>query len=89
MLSLGTYRGELYDIGYDRPETHAVQKGEVMYYAFYAPSYTGKVELRGLDKKSYSVMDYVNNKSLGNLKGPNAELEVSFVKHLLIEAKPN
>lgn len=88
MLSLGTYRGELYDIGYDRPETHAVQKGTVMYYAFYAPSYTGVVELRGLDKRSYRIMDYVNNKDLGTIKGPKAELKVSFNKHLLIEVKP-
>ena len=88
MLSLGTYRGDLYDIGYDRPETHAVQKGTAMYYAFYAPSYTGVVVLKGLEKKSYKVMDYVNNKSLGTVKGPQAELKVSFTKHLLIEVKP-
>ncbi len=88
MLSLGTYRGELYDIGYDRPETHAVQKGSTMYYAFFAPSFTGVVELRGLDKQSYRVMDYVNNKDLGTIKGPRAELKVSFNRNLLIEVKP-
>ena len=25
-LAQGTYRGELYDIGFDQPETHAVEK---------------------------------------------------------------
>jgi hypothetical protein len=46
------------------------------------------VILKGLDKKSYQVLDYVNNKSLGTVKGPQAELKVSFDKHLLIEVKP-
>jgi alpha-galactosidase len=31
MLSRGEYLGELYDIGFDRPETHAVRKGDCMY----------------------------------------------------------
>jgi len=88
MLSKGIYRGDLYDIGYDRPETHAVQKGDVMYYAVYSPSYTGQIELRGLENRTYEVVDYENNKNLGAVKGPQADLDVSFKKHLLIEVKP-
>jgi hypothetical protein len=34
--SEGEYLGSLYDIGYDRPEAHAIRKGEAFYYAFYA-----------------------------------------------------
>lgn len=88
MISKGTYRGDLYDIGYDRPETHAVQKGDIMYYAVYNPDYTGQIELRGLQNRNYQVVDYVNNKDLGTVKGPHAELKVSFKEHLLIEVKP-
>ena len=88
MLSKGNYRGDLYDIGYDRPEMHAVQKGSTMYYAVYSPSYSGQIELRGLDNKMYQVVDYVNNKDLGTVKGPKATLDVSFKKYLLIEVKP-
>lgn len=88
MLPFGTYRGELYDIGYDRPETHAIQKEDAMYYAFYDSTYTGKVTLRGLADRNYQVTDYENNKVLGNVRGPDAGLDVSFNRHLLIEVKP-
>lgn len=87
MLSKGLYRGDLYDIGYDRPEAHAVQKDGTMYYAFYAPSYDGDVELRGLEKGIYSVMDYENDRDLGTVSGPTGKLKVSFTTHLLVEVK--
>lgn len=88
MLSRGEYRGELYDIGFDRPEAHAIRKGASMYYAFYAPDWDGKVELRGLASRPYQVTDYENGRDLGTVRGPVAELEVRFAKHLLLEVKP-
>jgi len=88
MLSKGVYRGELYDIGYDRPEAHAIQKGSTIYYAFYAPIYEGEVELRGLGQGVYKVYDYVNGKALGKVSGEEKKLQVSFKKHLLIEVTP-
>ena len=47
-LSGGEYLGTLYDIGFDRPEAHAIRKGDTLYYAFFAPRHDGVVELRGL-----------------------------------------
>jgi alpha-galactosidase len=88
MLSRGEYLGGLYDIGFDRPETHAIRKDGAMYYAFYAPHWDGKVVLRGLAGRRYRVIDYVNNKDLGTVRGPFAGLAVSFDQHLLLEAKP-
>lgn len=88
MLSRGEYLGELYDIGFDRPEAHAIRKGANMYYAFYAPQYQGKVELRGLARRTYRVTDYVNNRELGTVRGPTGTLEARFTQHLLIEAAP-
>ncbi|HSD63737.1 MAG TPA: hypothetical protein VLB50_08055, partial [Ignavibacteriaceae bacterium] len=88
MLPLGNYRGDLYDIGFDRPETHAVEKGKIMYYAFYAPEYEGEVELRGLESSSYKVTDYVNNTDLGMINGPTRNLKVKFNKYLLIKVEP-
>ena len=88
MLSKGTYRGELYDIGYDLPETHAISKGNNMFYAFYAPDYKGKVELRGLDARKYVIHDYENNKDLATVQGPVASIDVQFSKHLMLEADP-
>lgn len=89
MLSNGIYRGDLYDIGYDRPETHVIRKGDTMYYSFYDSSFTGSVELRGLEKHSYKIYDYVNDKYLGDVQGSFAKLNVDFKKYLLIKVVPD
>ena len=60
MLSTGEYRGELYDIGFDKPETHVVAKAATLHYAFYAPQWDGTVELRGLDQGRYRLTDPFN-----------------------------
>jgi alpha-galactosidase len=92
MLSRGEYLGELYDVGFDRPEAHAIRKDGRMYYAFFAPRaaprFTGEVELRGLQAAGYVVRDYVAGKELGRLSGPTARLRVDFKQHLLLEATP-
>jgi alpha-galactosidase len=88
MLSQGQYLGQLYDIGFDVPETHVIQKQQTRYYAFYARHWKGPVELRGLDDRKYVVVDYVNGKSLGTVSGHNAKLAVTFDQHLLLEVRP-
>jgi alpha-galactosidase len=86
-LSEGTYDGALYDIGFDRPEAHAIRKDGALYYAFYAPRYDGPVELRGLEAgKTYRVRDYVNGRDLGTVTGPVATLTARFERSLLLEA---
>ncbi len=88
MLSKEEYLGQLYDIGYDLPETHVIKKGDILHYAFYAKSYAGVVELRGLENKTYQINDYVNGISYGEVKGPIAEIDAKFTQYLLIEAVP-
>jgi len=88
MLSRGEYEGTLYDLGFDKPETHAIRKDGRMYYSFFAPQWSGKVTLRGLAARTYRVTDYVDGKDLGTVRGPSGALEIKFEKHLLIEAKP-
>lgn len=87
-LSEGTYLGTLYDIGFDRPETHAIRKGDKLYYAFFATQFAGQVELRGLGAGNYRVHDYEADRELGVVQGPVAHLSVGFKRHLLIEALP-
>ncbi len=88
MISKGIYRGDLYDLGYDYPETHCIQKDDTMYYAFYNPDFNGEVELRGLDaNKKYIVTDYFNNKDLGTINGNQPKLKIAFKEFLLIEVK--
>ena len=81
----GAYLGTLYDIGFDKPETHVIAKGDARYYAFYAKNYHGAVELRGLQTRRYRVRDYVHDRDLGEVQGPLAKLPVSFTQSLLIE----
>jgi len=87
-LSNADYRGELYDIGYDKPETHTVQKGDTLFYAFYANNWNGELELRGLENKTYKIIDYVNDRFISNVDGKSAKLNFNFNKYLLIKAVP-
>jgi alpha-galactosidase len=87
-LSEGEYLGGLYDIGFDRPEAHAIRKGDGFYYAFYAKHFEGPLELRGLGAGRYRVRDYVNDKDLGVVSGPAARLAAAFRGYLLLEARP-
>jgi alpha-galactosidase len=88
MLSRGEYLGDLYDIGFDRPETHAIRKGGEMYYAFFARHWSGSIELRGLQDRTYHIVDYVSNKDFGSVHGPKAKISAHFDQQLLLEAQP-
>jgi alpha-galactosidase len=88
MLPLGTYRGELYDIGFDRPETHAIEKDGRLYYAFFADRWSGPVALRGLRTVSYRIRDYFNERDLGIVSGAQGRVPVTFDRFLLLEAIP-
>jgi alpha-galactosidase len=88
MLSRGKYLGDLYDIGFDRPEAHVIRKGDEMYYAFFARHWSGRIELRGLQDRGYHIVNYVDGKDLGSVRGPRASISTTFNQHLLIEARP-
>ena len=86
-LPEGEYIGDLYDIGFDKPEGHVVRKDGKVYYAFFAKSFNGPLELRGLGAKKYRVTDYVHRRDLGAVTGPVAKLNVKFDQSLLIEVQ--
>jgi len=88
MLPRGIYRGELYDIGFDKPETHVIEKAGRLYYAFYADTWQGEIVLRGLGSGSYSVRDYYNDRDLGTTSSARNRLKVTFEGFLLLEATP-
>ena len=87
MLSTGTYRGELYDIGFDKPEAHVVAKGETLHYAFYAPEWRGDVELRGLGRGRYRLTDPFKGVSLGTVDAQHNAVTLAFEKVQLIVAE--
>jgi len=86
MLSKGDYLN-LYDLTFDKPETHAIQKDGKMYYAFYADQWSGEIELRGLDKdREYTVHEYTSDdKKTYTIKGSNPYINPSFTRDYLIE----
>jgi alpha-galactosidase len=90
-LAEGEYLN-LYDLAFDAPEAHAIRANGKVYYAFYAGAvaqrYHGSIVLRGLEAQAYRVHDYVNDRDLGVVQGPEATLDVMFSGALLIEAIP-
>ncbi len=88
MFSDGEYLN-LYDIAYQKPEMHVVNKNGVIYYGIFADNFNGEVELRGLSSSQYEVINYVDNVTLGKVEGPNAKLNIEFKNYLLIKCVPN
>jgi len=92
MLSKGEFR-DLYVYGYDNPEAYAIEKDGKMYYAFFTDSgksFKGEVELRGLKRGDYSIVDYVDGKDFGGMLVSGSavpKLKVDFKDHLLLEVK--
>ena len=85
MLSKGEYLN-LYDLGYDKPETHVIEKEGKMYYAFYADDWDGEIVLKGLENKKYTVCEYTDD-SLENYQvdGSDPVINISFKGSYLIE----
>jgi alpha-galactosidase len=88
MLPRGEYLGGLYDIGFDRPEAHAIAKDGAMYYAFYAKSWDGPLQLRGLGKARYRVRDLFNGADLGTVDARANTIPARFERFLLLQAAP-
>jgi alpha-galactosidase len=87
MLPKGEYLGHLYDIAFDKPEGHAIAKDGAMYYAFYAPSYSGRVELRGLSAGRWRVRDLFNETDLGTVDAQSNGVNAKFERFLLLRAE--
>jgi len=89
MLPKGEYLGHLYDIGFDKPEAHAIAKDGRLHYAFFAERWDAPVSLRGLDPgRRYRLTDAFTGHPLGTAEGPVATLPVRFAHALLVEATP-
>jgi alpha-galactosidase len=87
-LAEGRYRGELYDLGFDKPETHVVEQGGALHFAFYAERWDGPVTLRGLNSGRWKLRDSLTGKELGVVSAEKPTLPVRFTHSLLIEARP-
>ncbi len=86
MLSKGEYLN-LYDLAFDKPETHVVRKDNRLYYAFYADKWNGgSITLKGLENKKYTVCEYTgDDMKTYTLDGSNPVITPSFEGSYLIE----
>ena len=86
MLSKGEYLN-LYDLTFDKPETHVVRKDNRLYYAFYADKWNGgSITLKGLENKKYTVCEYTgDDMKTYILDGSNPVITPSFEGSYLIE----
>lgn len=88
MLPKGQYLGALYDIGFDKPEAHAISKDGAMYYSFYAADWNGPVQLRGLGEGRYRVRDLFNEADVGEVGADSDTLHLAFKRFILLQATP-
>ena len=88
MLPKGRYLGSLYDIGFDKPEGHAIAKDGALHYAFFADHWNGPIELRGLDTGLYRLTEPLTGKDLGTAGPTDHRLTAKFDHALLVEARP-
>ena len=88
MLSQGDFQN-LYVTGFDDPEGYVIQKNGKTYYAFFSPQpdkpWKGELDLRGLKRGRFSVVDYAEGKKLGTVVSPRLRFEVQFTGYLLLE----
>ena len=89
MLPKGRYLGGLYDIGFDKPEAHAIEKDGVLHYAFYADRWSGPIALHGLGEGDYTLVDAFSGRSLGTASRARSTIDATFERALLIRATPN
>ena len=87
-LAEGRYRGELYDLGLDKPETHVVEQGGALHYAFYAGQWDGPVTLRGLGPGRWRVRESLTGRELGSVSASQPVLALRFTHSLLVEVRP-
>jgi alpha-galactosidase len=83
----------LYDMGWDYPEGHAMRRGDSLFYGFFIERdgmFDGNLELRGLAPGvNYRIIDYENATTLGTVPGgPEAAVKARFKSHILLEAAP-
>jgi alpha-galactosidase len=83
-LSEGDYLN-LYDIAYDRPETHVIRKGETYYYSFFSGEhFQGRVELRGLPKGRYRASDLLTGNDISDVRPDSPYLKLDFDRSAII-----
>jgi len=84
-MSDGEYLN-LYDIAFDKPETHLIKKGNEFYYSFFSETdFTGTIIFRGLTKGKYSVKDLLTGEKLDEVSSKHPSMQITFQSSLLLK----
>jgi alpha-galactosidase len=84
-MSEGRYLN-LYDIAFDKPETHVIRKGDSFYYSFFTPKhFDGTVQLRGLSAGLYKAYDLYSGKLIEQFSSKDPYLAINFDRYLIIK----
>lgn len=84
-MSLGEYLN-LYDIAYDKPETHVIRKGDIYYYSFFSDgNFKGVVKLRGLAKGKYKVYNLDGHKLISVISSFHPEVNLNFNRYSILK----
>lgn len=88
-LSEGNYIN-LYDIAFDKPETHLIKKGDDLYYSLFDDKkFDGLFEFRGLEPNiNYDVYDIVADNKLGTINCKKNFLELKFNSSTILKVSP-
>ncbi|GMU96181.1 glycoside hydrolase family 36 protein [Ignavibacterium album] len=87
-LSEGEYLN-LYDIAFDKPETHLIRRDDILYYSLFAQNFDGFFEFRGLESdKNYEIKDVVRDEVLGIINKTNPSLKLKFSEYLILQGRP-
>lgn len=88
--SEGELLGGLYKLGFHYPEAYAIKKADgSLYYSFFAPDFTGTVELRGLKAATtYKAVNLWNSQDLGTFSKHQNQIELSFQNFMLLKLTP-
>ncbi len=85
-LAEGIYLGGLYDIGFDKPEGHVVEKNGTMHFAFFADHWDGPIDLRGLTDGHWTLTDAYTGAALGDAGPERHVIAAKFDRFMLVNA---
>ena len=88
MLPKGEYLGALYDIGFDKPEAHAISKDGAMYYASMRTTGTAACSCAGSPKAAIAYAICSTNSTWARWTRTATGLELSFKRFVLLQAAP-
>ena len=81
------YKGEylnLYDIEFDKPETHVTKRNGIYYYFIVGP-FDGELKLRGLEAKKYNISNLYSKEFIKKVDGPIATIKLKSNSNIYLK----